>query len=54
MKPLIFSPPKPRNHLVAPSLHRRAGSHRRGEASARQTMARHLRNELNDLQNASA
>jgi hypothetical protein len=53
MKPLTVKPPRPRNPFVAPSLQRQAGIHRRGEAHARQTLARRLRDELNDLQTPS-
>jgi len=53
MKPLTVKPPRPRNPFVAPSLQRRAGIHRRDEASMRQTLARRLRHELNHLQTPS-
>lgn len=48
-KTLIVRCPQPRNPFVAPSLRRMAGSHRRGEASQRQTAARRMRDELKDL-----
>jgi hypothetical protein len=47
IKPL--KPPKPRNPCVVPSLHRKAGLHRQGATSQRQTAAQHLRAELKHL-----
>ncbi len=43
---LKLNTPKPRNPLVAPTLKRKAGAHRKGASSDRQAAARALRETL--------
>jgi hypothetical protein len=45
---LKLNAPKPRNPVVAPSLQRKAGAHRKGAASERQAAARALRDALKE------
>jgi hypothetical protein len=50
MKTLMtLKTPKPRNPIVAPAMHRVAGSHRAGPGSQRQQAARRLRQEIERL-----
>ena len=46
---LHIAPPKPRNPLVAQAAQRKAGSHRKSQASERQKQQRELKKELKRL-----
>jgi len=46
---LSLKTPKPRNPLVAPSLQRKAGSHRRSGGASRQQAGSALRREIERL-----
>lgn len=49
MKLIVIKTAKPRNPLVAPSLQRKAGSHRLGNGTLRQRAESALRRELDRL-----